>query len=73
MAPEVILRRPYDQKVDAYALGIVLYEMLSYQKPFYSKNSLKMKKKILADEISFRPKVFKHVSADAKDLICQLT
>lgn len=34
MAPEVVLCKPQDFKVDAYALGIVLYELLAFEKPF---------------------------------------
>jgi serine/threonine protein kinase len=34
MPPEIILRRSYDNKVDSWALGFVLYELLSYSMPF---------------------------------------
>lgn len=73
MAPEVILRKPQDKKVDAYSLGIVLYEMLCHEKPFYSKNTETLRKKIVSDKISFKPIIFKYVSKDAKDLISKLT
>lgn len=35
MAPEIYLREPYDNSVDIYSLGIVLYKLLNYQRlPF---------------------------------------
>uniref|UniRef100_A0A0D9X5H6 non-specific serine/threonine protein kinase n=1 Tax=Leersia perrieri TaxID=77586 RepID=A0A0D9X5H6_9ORYZ len=34
MAPEVIQHRPYDQKVDVYSFGIVLWELVTGNLPF---------------------------------------
>ena len=34
IAPEVLMRKKYDAKVDVWALGIVLYEMLMQCRPF---------------------------------------
>eukprot|EP00469_Lotharella_globosa_P006292 CAMPEP_0167793432 /NCGR_PEP_ID=MMETSP0111_2-20121227/13179_1 /TAXON_ID=91324 /ORGANISM="Lotharella globosa, Strain CCCM811" /LENGTH=456 /DNA_ID=CAMNT_0007686593 /DNA_START=33 /DNA_END=1401 /DNA_ORIENTATION=+ len=34
MAPEVIREEPYDEKVDVYALGLILYYMLTKRPPF---------------------------------------
>lgn len=34
MSPERILGQPFDEKADVYALGVLLYEMLSGLKPF---------------------------------------
>jgi serine/threonine protein kinase len=34
MAPEMILRKPYNHKVDVWGLGILLFEMIEGSAPF---------------------------------------
>ena len=34
MAPEVALQKPYNEKVDIYSFGIILWEMISGETPF---------------------------------------
>jgi serine/threonine protein kinase/tetratricopeptide (TPR) repeat protein/TolB-like protein len=36
MAPEVVLRHPFDERADLFSLGIVFYEMLTGSNPFAS-------------------------------------
>mmetsp|Transcript_24913 Transcript_24913/g.57483 ORF Transcript_24913/g.57483 Transcript_24913/m.57483 type:complete len:1009 (-) Transcript_24913:439-3465(-) len=36
MAPEVALSQPYNQKADVYSFGILLWELITYKKPFES-------------------------------------
>ena len=36
MPPEVCLGQPYDQKADVWALGVILYELITLKKPFES-------------------------------------
>lgn len=38
MAPETLMMRPYDSKVDVWSLGNVLYEMLAGIKPFHARS-----------------------------------
>jgi serine/threonine protein kinase len=39
IAPETLERKPYDHKVDYYALGILLFEMLTGQPPYNFKQA----------------------------------
>lgn len=42
MAPEQLADEHIDQRVDLYAVGLILYEMVVGQKPFHSKNVLEV-------------------------------
>ena len=39
MAPEMIFKTEYDYRVDIWAMGVLLYEMLHGNAPFKGKNS----------------------------------
>lgn len=45
MAPEILLKRNYNHKVDIWALGVTVFELLTGRAPFYStsKRDLKFK------------------------------
>lgn len=34
MSPEVCASQPYDSKADVWALGVILYEFITFKKPF---------------------------------------
>ncbi|MBU6399846.1 MAG: protein kinase, partial [Verrucomicrobia bacterium] len=34
MAPELMMRQPFDHRVDIFAFGVSAFEVLTYQKPF---------------------------------------
>ncbi|KAF5272341.1 hypothetical protein FQR65_LT17461 [Abscondita terminalis] len=68
MAPEVITDVEYGQAVDWWGLGIVMYEMICAQLPFYNKNY-----EILITLITIKPVEFPgFISTTAKDLISDL-
>jgi serine/threonine-protein kinase len=50
MSPEQVRGEPADQRNDLYALGVVLYEMLSGQVPFESMNVWNVLRQHLVDE-----------------------
>ncbi len=78
MAPEIIKELPYNQGVDIWSLGILLYEMLHRHSPFsgesvqnfnFSENETRdlsqIFKNILMNKLTFK----KDVSDSCKDLI----
>ena len=36
LSPEILRNEAYDQKHDIWALGIILYEMISFKPPFFN-------------------------------------
>uniref|UniRef100_A0AAY5EKN9 Serine/threonine-protein kinase Sgk1 n=1 Tax=Electrophorus electricus TaxID=8005 RepID=A0AAY5EKN9_ELEEL len=55
LAPEVLRKQPYDNTVDWWCLGSVLYEMLYGLPPFYSRDTHEMYDNILHKELTLRP------------------
>uniref|UniRef100_A0A3P9JGG1 Serum/glucocorticoid regulated kinase family member 3 n=1 Tax=Oryzias latipes TaxID=8090 RepID=A0A3P9JGG1_ORYLA len=55
LAPEVLKKHPYDNTVDWWCLGSVLYEMLFGLPPFYSRDTHEMYDNILHKPLAMRP------------------
>jgi len=47
LAPEVVMEQPYDNRADLYAIGAVLYELLTGRPPFASHDPLAVLSQIL--------------------------
>jgi len=68
VAPEILLRNPYDQQADMWSVGVIIYCILSGQLPFTGKRHLDLFKAIIAGEFTFGDG-WEEVSDEAKDLI----
>lgn len=68
MAPEVLQGKGYGRSVDWWALGILIYEMLTGLPPFYSEDPVEMGQNILTAPIHFPD----HLSKNIMGLIVQL-
>jgi serine/threonine protein kinase len=54
MSPEIIKqKRDYTNKIDVWALGCVLYELITLQKLFDGTNEFDIKMKIMSGELNF--------------------
>ena len=72
MAPEMLIGK-YNEKVDCWALGVLLYVFVSGYLPFYGKTNSEVWAKVRHDPVNFdKHKEFKSVSSECKDLISKL-
>ncbi|KAI9320193.1 kinase-like domain-containing protein [Dichotomocladium elegans] len=55
MAPEIILQQGYGRAVDWWALGVLIFQMIFSQSPFYGEGDEDIWQSILHDEIEFPP------------------
>lgn len=53
IAPETLQKKHYSRKVDFYALGVLLYEMVVGLPPFYHKQSSEIKKMKVENEVKY--------------------
>lgn len=63
LAPEIALRNPYNECVDWWSFGIIVFEMLSGKVPFDNKN----RHQLMRDIISKDFKLPSRLSKTAKD------
>jgi serine/threonine protein kinase len=69
LAPEIILGTGHDQAVDYFALGVLIYEMICGQTPFFDFQPDGILKNIVRGKLRFGPKF----TAPLKDLITVCT
>ncbi|XP_051121286.1 phosphoenolpyruvate carboxylase kinase 2-like [Andrographis paniculata] len=69
VAPEVLMGRSYDEKVDVWSAGVILYIMLAGVPPFYGEGPEETFEAVLRGNLRFPTKIFRSVSPEAKDLL----
>jgi serine/threonine protein kinase len=69
VAPEVLKNAPYDQAVDMWSIGVILYVLLCGYPPFVDENQTELFRKIRMSEWKFPGEDWDSVSEEAKDLI----
>ena len=70
MAPEIIQKQKYDESIDIWSLGVLLYELVHSYSPFVSDDldATKIGNNIIKQDLKFK----EGVSEEFKDLIMQL-
>jgi len=69
VAPEVLMGKDYDEKVDVWSSGVTLYAMLSGIPPFYGDSTEEIFEAVLRSNLRFPTTNFRSVSSSAKDLL----
>ncbi|OVA02415.1 Protein kinase domain [Macleaya cordata] len=69
VAPEVISGRDYNEKVDVWSAGVIMYIMLAGIPPFYGESAAEIFEAVLRGNLRFPTRIFHSVSPAAKDLL----
>ena len=69
VAPEVLEKRPYGEKVDVWGLGVIMYILLCGFPPFFAENDQVMFQQIRACSFDYPDEYWEDVSDSACDLI----
>jgi len=72
VAPEVLTNEDYDNSVDMWSVGVIIYILLCGYPPFYADNAPALFKKIMEVKYDFEDPAWDNVSQEAKDLISHL-
>jgi len=56
-APEVLRGEPYDEKADVFSFGIVLWEVISRQRPYPNENPMQLIGRVAFQKPSLRPPI----------------
>lgn len=74
VAPEILLKRPYGKSVDIWALGVILFIMLTGSFPFRRDDNTQLFRSIVRCEFSLGKdhEVWTQMSDEAKDLLHNL-
>ena len=73
VAPEVLLKKPYDKMVDLWSLGIITFLLLCGYLPFDDKNSeVEIVRKTVEEPVIFKPKIWNKLSKEAKNFVEKL-
>merc|ERR1712151_1234458 len=69
VAPEIVMGIPYDERVDMWSVGVILYVLLSGLQPFEDFGDDELFEQICAGKYHFHDECWQNVSMEAKELI----
>ena len=69
MAYEIYNHQPYDQSVDWWALGILIFELSTFQTPFYAENSYLVTQNVLRNQIKYPEFMHRHTKSIVSALL----
>lgn len=69
VAPEILMRTPYDQQSDMWSVGVIIFLLLSGNLPFMGRSQRELFRAIVIGKYEFDDEVWDSVSEHAKNLI----
>lgn len=67
LAPELCEDKEYDERVDVWSLGVIIFTLLSGQPPFGGESKEEIQWNIVNAELVFDPDAWERVSSNATD------
>ena len=72
-APEMLIEgKTFDEKIDSWSIGVILFNLLFAKMPFSSNNIRQLMEKIKKEELDFKNDNLQSISIEAADLLDQL-
>jgi len=72
VAPEILMRKPYDEQSDMWSVGAIVFLLLTGNLPFMGRSQKELFRKIVSGKYEFENKDCEHISEDAKNLVEKL-
>ncbi|EAS04135.3 calcium-dependent kinase (macronuclear) [Tetrahymena thermophila SB210] len=72
VAPEILTKKPYDEKCDVWSLGVIMYILLCGYPPFWGQTDQEIYEKVKKGKFEFYDEDWADRSSDAKDLISKM-
>ena len=69
MAPELLAKQSYNEKVDIWAIGVISYMLMTGRNPFPGVNKTAVKKMIMTKDIDYSKAYLQELSAEALNFI----
>lgn len=69
MSPELVQEQPYNNTVDLWSLGVILYELFVGQPPFFTNNLVSLIKLIVRDTVKYPDNMSAHFKDFLKGLL----
>lgn len=70
VSPEVIQEKPYDKRVDLWAIGVISYLLLSGYLPFDDEHSEKeIARQTVHDSVEYHPVIWNKISFEGKQFV----
>ncbi len=69
LAPETVMEKPVDQRVDVFAVGIILWEMLAGQRLFQGESDFQTVRKVRDAVIPSLPQLNRDVPAELDEIV----